>query len=202
MKGLVYNLSGRLYDFLDEPFEKKRYTKIRKKMLSNIKGTVLEVGCGTGRNFTHYSANVTVTAIDKSKNMLEIAKKRMEFSKAKIHLRKENITKINSLDNTYDNIVATFVLCVLPKKIEEQALNELIRVAKLEATFYFLEYVYSKNKLRKFTMIITSFIPKILYGIRFNSTSSLIQKNKFLEIVKQEFLHDDVIRLIVAKKIK
>lgn len=202
MNGLVYIFGGRVYDFLDEYFEKTRYEKIRKNMLLNLSGKVLEAGCGTGRNFIYYPNNTFITAFDNSARMLSVARQRVSSSKAVIKLRKMNIININFPDDTFDNIVATFVLCVIPKKIEQRALNELIRVAKPNARLYFLEYVYSENKLRAFVMRITSFIPKLLFSIRFNTTYQLIKRNKLLSIEKTEFVYDDVIRLIVAKKLK
>lgn len=202
MEGLAYVFGGKVYDFLDEHFEKTRYEKIRKKILFNLSGKVLEAGCGTGRNFVYYPNNILVTAFDNSAKMLSVARQRVKLSKAVIKLRKMNIININFLDNTFDNIVATFVLCVIPKKIEQLALNELIRVAKPNARLYFLEYVYSDNRLRAFVMRITSFIPKLLFSIRFNTTYQLIKNNKLLSIEKTEFVYDDVIRLIVAKKLK
>lgn len=200
MEGLAYIIGGRFYDLLDEHFEKTRYKKIRKKILSKIKGNVLEAGCGTGRNFPYYPPGASVTAFDNSPKMLNIAKERTKLSKANITIKKMDITKINFLNNTFDNIIATFILCVIPEKIEKKALNELIRVAKPNAKLYFLEYVYSKNKIRAFIMKVTSFIPKLLFSIRFNTTYELIKNNSALKIEKIEFVHDDVVRLIVASK--
>lgn len=200
MVGLAYKIGGRFYDLLDEHFEKTRYKNIRKNFLLKIKGNVLEAGCGTGRNFSYYPERISVVAFDKSPKMLSIAKKRAKLSRANITIKEMDITKIDFLDNTFDNIVATFILCVLPEKIEKQALNELIRVAKPNAKLYFLEYVYSKNKVRAFIMKVTSFIPKLLFSIRFNSTYELIKHNRLLKIEKLEFVHDDVVRLIIAVK--
>ena len=196
MGGLVYILGGKVYDFLDEYFERTRYKKIREKMLSGLKGKVLEAGCGTGRNFPYYNKNVSVIAFDKSLKMLKIAKERIKLSKVNINLKQMDITKIDLLDNTFDNVIATFILCVLPKKIEKQALDELVRVAKPGARVYFLEYVYSQNKLRAFIMKATSLIPKLLFSIRFNTTYQLIKNNKSLKIERVGFVHDDVVRLI------
>jgi ubiquinone/menaquinone biosynthesis C-methylase UbiE len=89
----------------------------------------------------------------------------------------------------------------MPKKDEAIALKELIRVTKPGGKLFFLEYVYSKNPFRKIIMRITSFIPKILYSLRFDVTLSVIQREKQLNIKKLDFVYEDVIRLIVAQKI-
>jgi ubiquinone/menaquinone biosynthesis C-methylase UbiE len=82
--GIVYHLGGKVYDFLDEHFEKTRYFKIRKNILKDLNGQILDAGCGTGRNFPHYNPNAKVTGIDISPKMLEVAKQRATKGKANI----------------------------------------------------------------------------------------------------------------------
>ncbi|MDP7115646.1 MAG: class I SAM-dependent methyltransferase, partial [Candidatus Woesearchaeota archaeon] len=156
--GIVYPLGGKLYDLLDEHYEKSRYAKIRKHMLGNLGNTILDAGCGTGRNFQYFSPNAKINGVDLSPKMLEAAKKRAQNAKIPIKLERMNLTNLHFKDNLFDNVVATFVLCVLPKKYEQQALKELIRVAKPGAKLHFLEYVYSQDPVRNLTMKATSFI--------------------------------------------
>lgn len=199
MGGIAYILGGRVYDLLDNYFERTRYAKVRRKMLVGVEGKVLDAGCGTGRNFSYYSNSADVLGVDNSRPMLKIAGNRAANS-SKIKVEYGNITNLKIKDNYFDAIVATFVLCTMPKSLEKKALNELIRVAKSGAKLYFLEYVYSQNYLRRFVMMASSFVPRLLYGIRFNSTLPIIEQESRLNILKNEFVHDDVLRLIVTKK--
>ncbi len=199
MAGLVYLISGKIYDFLDEHSERTRYKEIRKKILKNLKGKILDAGCGTGRNFPYYKKSAYVLAVDNSEAMLRVARKRAENS-SKIEIRQMDLTHLELSDNCMDNVVTTFVLCTMPKKLEKLALSELIRVAKPNAKLYFLEYVYSQNPIRRFIMRITSFIPKLLYGVRFDSILPILKKEKRLIIEKNEFVYDDIVRLIIARK--
>ncbi len=199
--GLAYLFGGKFYDFLDEHFEKIRYAKIRKGLLKNINGKILDAGCGTGRNFEYYNKKADVIGVDNSEKMLEVARKRIIGSKAKISVIEMDLRKLSLGDNTFDNIVASFALCVMNEKDELLALNELIRVAKRGARLYFLEYVYSQNPIRKILMFIMAFIPRVLYGLRFNSTLPVVERENRLKIEKTELVYDDVVRLIVAKKL-
>jgi len=199
--GIAYFLGGKIYDYLDEHFEKTRYYKIRKKMWYKLKGKVLDAGCGTGRNFQHFHPKTKVTAVDISRKMLKVAVNRANESKATVSVKKMDLTDLHFKDNVFDAIVATFVLCVMPKRSEKIALKELIRVAKPNARLYFLEYVYSKNKFRSALMKMTSLIPKILYNLRYNSTLPIIKEEKKLKVESLQFVHEDVLRLIVARKV-
>ena len=199
MNGLAYIFGGKLYDLLDEHFERTRYERVRKKILPNLQGKVLDAGCGTGRNFPHYSNSASVLAVDISERMLSAARTRAN-GLANIKIKNMDLTKLLLSDDSIDAVVATFVLCTMPQQLEKDALKELVRVAKPGARLYFLEYVYSKNYMRQFVMRFTSVVPKLLYGIRFNSTLPIIQEESKLEIEKTEFVHDDVLRLIIARK--
>lgn len=48
----------------------------RRWLLSDVKGRVLEVGAGTGRNFGYYDEECKVVATDVNLEMLEMAKKK------------------------------------------------------------------------------------------------------------------------------
>lgn len=197
-RGITYFLGGKAYDFLDEYFERTRYKKIRANTLKSLEQKILDAGCGTGKNFPHYPAAAEVLAVDNSESMLKAARLRVDGKNIKI--AKMELTRLSLQDNSIDAVVATFVLCTMSPYSERKALKELIRVAKPGARLYFLEYVYSKNFLRKVAMKMTSFIPKLLYGIRFDSTLPVLEEEPLLEIEKTEFVYEDVLRLIVARK--
>lgn len=199
--GIVYLFGGRLYDFLDEHFEKTRYKKIREKILPKLKGRILDAGCGTGNNLGYYPRSASVLGVDNSEPMLKTARKKVGDLK-NIEIKEMDVIKIELPNNHFDVVVASFLLCTMPMKYEKLALKELIRVAKPGAKLYFLEYIYSKNKTRKFFMKITSPIARLLYSLRFDTTLPLIKKEKNLKIERLELVHDDVVRLIVVKKAK
>ena len=106
--GIIYHLSGKLYDYLDEHFEKTRYFKIRKIILKDLNGQILDAGCGTGRNFPHYNSNAKVIGIDISPKMLEVAKQRATKGKADIKVLSRSqttytLTDDSSAQNLKDN---------------------------------------------------------------------------------------------------
>lgn len=64
-------LFSKYYDRLMQPLETKIFGRIRKQLLCNAKGKVLEIGSGTGINFMYYEHADQVVAIEPDPIMLE-----------------------------------------------------------------------------------------------------------------------------------
>ncbi len=98
------------------------------KIINRRKGSVLEVGVGTGLSLPHYSDHLNITGIDLSTDMLEKARERA----AKKGL--ENISGLYEMDasaldfpdGTFDTVVAMYVMTVVPSP--ERVMSELERV--------------------------------------------------------------------------
>ena len=108
----------------------------RRKLVEQAKGHVLEVGVGTGRNFEYYNFDQceSVTFLDKSGPMLEIAKTKWRhlFPKSQFHDKSPKNTKIafrrqsttDTLDfppGGYDTIVQTISICSMANPAETLA---------------------------------------------------------------------------------
>ena len=50
--------------------------RLRKTLLSQATGRILEVACGTGINFRHYPPHGEITAVDLSPQMLDVAREK------------------------------------------------------------------------------------------------------------------------------
>ena len=112
-KEKVYKRIAHIYDVLDLPFEYGRYRPIRHHMFSELEGSILDAGVGTGRNITFYPENTEVTGIDLSKAMLKRAEKRRERLHKRVDLLEMNVLRTTFPNNHFDAVVATFLFCVL-----------------------------------------------------------------------------------------
>lgn len=100
------------------------------EIINQTEGKVLEVGVGTGLALPKYKGHLSITGIDLSPDMLEIARKRV----AKKGL--SNIDGIHEMDasnlefedNSFDTVAAMYVMTVVPDP--EKVLRELVRVCK------------------------------------------------------------------------
>ncbi len=98
------------------------------EIMNRRKGTVLEVGVGTGLSLPRYAKHLRVTGIDISPDMLNKAKGRV----ARHNL--ENVEDLQEMDagtlefpdEEFDTVVAMYVLTVVPNP--EQVMRELERV--------------------------------------------------------------------------
>lgn len=52
--------------------EKLRLTQLRKRLLADVYGDVLEIGAGTGANVPFYNKSTKVTAVDIIPNRLDV----------------------------------------------------------------------------------------------------------------------------------
>jgi ubiquinone/menaquinone biosynthesis C-methylase UbiE len=111
----------------------------RRRCLANVKGTVLEVGFGTGLNLPHYPLAVTkVVGVDPSEASARLARKRIAASPFPVDLIGLSAEKIPVPDASFESIVSTFTLCTIPDVAG--ALLEMRRSLAPGGRFYFVEH--------------------------------------------------------------
>src|SRR6516164_1605083 len=144
-----YERIAPVYDLLDLPFERRRYSALRPLLFQNLGGRLLDAGIGTGRNCAYYPAGAEVSGIDSSPAMLARARRRCPTVAEAGHLFQMDVTALQFPCGSFDAAVASFLFCVLPDNQQEPALRELDRVVKPGGLIRPLEYVRPKGKLRR-----------------------------------------------------
>ena len=93
-------------------------------------GSVLEVGVGTGLSLDRYGADMQVTGIDFSREMLDKAVAKVERLKlVQVRaLRQMDARSLDFPDNHFDTVTAMHVLSVVPEP--ERVMAEIARVCK------------------------------------------------------------------------
>ena len=93
-------------------------------------GSVLEVGVGTGLSLPHYGADLRVTGIDFSNEMLAKAETRVaEMDLANVAgLRQMDARDLDFPDASFDTVAAMHVLSVVPEP--QKVMAEIARVLK------------------------------------------------------------------------
>jgi len=115
--------------------------------LKNKKGKILDLCCGTGRNFTKIDG--TIYGIDFSENMLKYAKQFADKEKIKVILKKSGADKIPFEENFFDAAVYIASLqCLASEKERKNSLKELYRVLKPKAEAIITVWNKAQEKFR------------------------------------------------------
>jgi ubiquinone/menaquinone biosynthesis C-methylase UbiE len=186
------------YDFLESPMEMMAFSKLRKEMLADVRGKVLDVGIGTGKNLSYYPAGVELIGIDISPKMLAKAKTRADALGIEVDLRMMDVENLQFPDSTFDFIVVTFVFCSVTDPI--RGLRELARVVKDDGTILLLEHVRSENRVLGKIMDWLNPEARALFGPNINRRTVENIKRAGLEVVSVESKGPKILKKIVARR--
>ncbi len=196
-------ISGRFdrYSFFCDLFEylpeKLLYGKWRRRFVSKLKGKILEVGVGTGKNLQYYSKEAKVTGIDFSPGMLNGAIKESNRIKLNCSLLQMDAQDLKFEDSSFNNVFCTFVLCSVPDPVK--ALKEMRRVCKQGGRIVMIEHVLSKNKVIAFLQHLHNPFWRLLSGVNINRDTLGNIKNAGLKIVEERnLMSNDIFKLIVC----
>jgi ubiquinone/menaquinone biosynthesis C-methylase UbiE len=137
----LYEKEAPKYDRQMQFFERVLFSGGREWVCSQATGEVLEIAIGTGRNLGHYSADVSLTGIEFSPAMLEIARNRAQELGREIDLRVGDAQALDFPDASFDTVVCTLALCTIPN--DRAAVSEVKRVLRPAGRFLLLEHVRS-----------------------------------------------------------
>src|SRR5215510_15986721 len=107
-----------------------------RRMVSQARGRVLEIGIGSGLNLPFYGGQVaSVYGIDPSAALLRRAG---WYPAARAELVEASAEIIPFDDNVFDTVVTTWTLCTIPEVIS--ALREMRRVLRRDGRLLFVEH--------------------------------------------------------------
>jgi len=116
----------------------------RSRLLAGLRGRVLEVGCGDGRAFELYPAEVEhVVAVEPDPTARAVAAERARAAPVPVDVLDGSADALPAADESIDAVVAIWVLCSVPDVAA--ALRELRRVLRIGGELRFYEHVRSAN---------------------------------------------------------
>lgn len=120
----------------------------REELLSDLEGDVLEIGAGTGSNFTHYPASARVTAFEPDPFMLKRAQAAIiEHNQPNVDVRHAAAEALPVHESSFDVVVSTLVLCTV--KDPARSLQEIKRVLRQGGELRFIEHVRGEGFLAR-----------------------------------------------------
>lgn len=132
-------LFPRLYDAVMGVAERGRLANWRRELVRPAERAVLEIASGTGLDFRHYQAGVTVIATEPDLGMLDRARVRAEHAAATVLLVAADAQALPFKDCSFDTCVIALGLCTIPSPVS--ALAEVSRVLRVGGTARLLEHV-------------------------------------------------------------
>ena len=194
-----YRRIAPFYDFLDLPFERRRYSALRPLLFEGLGGRLLDAGIGTGRNCAYYPPNAEVSGIDTSPDMLDRARRRCPTVASAGRLFQMDVTALDFPANSFDAATASFLFCVLPGDLQTPALRELGRVVRPGGLIRLLEYVRPRDRLRRFMTRLWQPWIHWAYGASFDRDTERHVPAAGLEVIESRFVFDDLLKLLTLR---
>ena len=131
------------YDIALAPLELAGLSRLRRRVIAEARGAVLEIGAGTGVNFAHYRQGARVFALDESREMLATARKRP--CRACATVTQADAQSLPFASQTFQTVVGTLVFCSIPDPA--RALAEIRRVLQPGGRLLLLEHTRGHHPL-------------------------------------------------------
>lgn len=131
--------AAELYDDVVGRLDRAGLTEARRRLVDDVRGSVLELGCGTGAAFAHYRAGTSVTALEPEPGFRRTAVERARASAARITVQPGDAHDLPFPDASFDAAVAELMLCSVTRP--DVALAEVLRVVRPGGELRLLEHV-------------------------------------------------------------
>ncbi|NYT19856.1 MAG: class I SAM-dependent methyltransferase [Methanosarcinales archaeon] len=193
-----YNRYSHVYDFFETIMENLAFKRWRPQVFSKVEGKCLEIGFGTGKNFSYYpkDRDVRMVAIDLSPGMAAKSTKRAKGVDVDLILM--DAQHLAFKDNVFDSVVMTFVMCSIPDPVK--GMEECVRVCKTDGKIINMEHVRTRNRLVAFMQDLMNPITNGLFGFNINrDTRGNIEKGGATVIEDKHMTVTDIFRLFVSK---
>jgi ubiquinone/menaquinone biosynthesis C-methylase UbiE len=111
-----------------------------------VGSAVLDVATGTGQQaFAFAKRGCTVTAVDLTDSMLEIAVKHNKYDSVRFETADATHLRFNK--NSFDVTCVSFALHDMPLTIRRQVLKEMVRVTRPDGTILIVDYGLPQNNI-------------------------------------------------------
>ena len=124
---------------VDVVMRNKEATRYRSQIVPQARGTVLEIGVGSGLNLPFYCAGAErIYALDPSEELLTMARKKARGVTLPVEFLLHSGEEIPLDDGSVDTVLTTFTLCSIPDPAA--ALKEMRRVLRPDGMLLFAEH--------------------------------------------------------------
>ncbi|KTG11714.1 methyltransferase type 11 [Haloferax profundi] len=112
--------------------------RYRRRQFEHANGRVLDVACGTGRNFRYLPSSSEVVGIDICAEMLAHARSELDRLELDGAVHQMDAQDLDFPDDSFDVVISSFSTCTFPDPIA--ALHEMERVCTSDGEILLLEH--------------------------------------------------------------
>ena len=146
-RGIWSRLVAAIYDPFLALGERRGMRERRRCLLRGARGTVLEIGAGTGLNLAHYAGGLDELLLSEPlEPMARRLESRLRRSGVGGRVLRAGAEALPVATGSIDTVVSTMVLCTVPDP--EAALAEIRRVLRPGGRLLFCEHVRSDSNRR------------------------------------------------------
>ena len=164
----------------------EQFTTIRSRVCAGLRGNVLEVGFGSGRNVPHYPEAVdSVRAVEPAAAGRALAERRVASSSVPVEFVGLDGEELPLTDASVDHVLTTWTLCTIPDV--ERALAEMRRVLRPGGALHFAEHGRSPDgKVSKWQDRLTPIQKRIAGGCHLNRPIEDLVRGAGFEVTSLE----------------
>ena len=184
------------YDFWGWLTESKAAQNVLK--LANIKNgnAILDVACGTGEmlaKIVKLNPDGKNIGVDLSPDMLSKAGKKLnKINKGNFELQEGNTLNLNFPENSFDILINSYMVDLLPIETFDKIATEFYRVLKPGGKIVMSTFSFGTKRIHRFWYWIAKRFPKLLTGCRPVAFKNYLMKTgfeieKYIEISQNTF---------------
>ena len=174
-----------------------RMARLRRELLTDADGDILEIGFGTGLNLKHYPEHVhNLAAVDPGVGMSRLARNRIVQGRIDVDLRLQTAEELPFDAGRFDCVVSTWTLCSIREA--QRALSEIGRVLRAGGRYIFLEHGLAEEPgIQQWQRRLTPLQRRLAGGCRLDvDIDALVRSGRFGEVTVERFLMEETPRIV------
>jgi len=183
--------------------EQNFISPLRREVIDQARGVVLEIGAGNGLNFALYDpARVErVEAIEPDSAMLGYARERAAKAQVPVNLTQVPVENLPFADETFDSAVVTLVFCSVGDPL--RGLKEVWRVLEPGSPLLMVEHVRAHGAIAKTLQNMITPINRLIAGnCHWNRDTEKTVREAGFQIEQRRDVGGFVIPFIVLRAVK
>jgi ubiquinone/menaquinone biosynthesis C-methylase UbiE len=176
---------------------------LRRKVVDQARGVVLEIGAGNGLNFALYDPTKVerVEAIEPDSAMLVYARERAAKTPVPVNLTQAPVENLSFADESFDSAVVTLVFCSVGDPM--RGLREVRRVLKPGGPLLMVEHVRARGPITvAMQNIITPFTRLTAGNCHWNRDTEKTVREAGFQIEQRSDAGGFVVPFVVLRAVK